>query len=57
MINAFFLLPASEKTELQEKSYLLEGSMQLIMLISSVWEQDVSLIVCLAVLKVEEVNI
>lgn len=47
----------SFQLELQEKSYLLEGSMQLIVLISSVWEQDVSLIVCLAVLKVEDVNI
>lgn len=36
---------------------LLEGSMQLIVLISTIWEQDISLIVCLAVLQVEDLNI
>lgn len=36
---------------------LLEGSVQFIMLISSIREQDISLIVCLAVLQVEDLNI
>lgn len=55
----FFCFQLVRKLSFERKvtRELLEGSVQFIMIISSIWEQDISLIVCLAVLQVEDLNI